>query len=68
MYRPHDPLVIGAKLWPAYGFNAAGTQRETLATFFCRSDAEDFAMHPEQHGFEKRNVYVGAAREDRRGQ
>ena len=64
-YRPHDPLVIGARLWPVYGFNEP-YQREYLATFFCRSDAEDFAMHPEATGFEKRNAYVGRAVIDRR--
>jgi hypothetical protein len=70
MYRPHDPLTAPAFLWDVYGFRETfdwRCQREVLATFFDRSAAEDFAMHPERTGFERRNVYMAAPRYDRRG-
>jgi hypothetical protein len=66
MYRPHDPLTAAPMLWPVYGFKKS-YQYEPLATFFDQAAATDFALHPEVHGFEKRNVYMAAPRYDRRG-
>jgi hypothetical protein len=68
MYRPHDPLTAAPMLWPVYGFVRDNHGiRENLAVFFDRSAAEEFAMHPERYGFERRNVYMAAPRYDRRG-
>ena len=64
MYRPHDPLTQADFLWPVFGYD--NFRRETLAVFFDRSAAEDFAMHPGRLGFERRNLYVAAPRYDRR--
>jgi hypothetical protein len=65
MYRPHDPLTAAPMRWPVYGFNGI-CHRETLAVFFDQAAATDFALHPEVHGFEKRNVYMAAPRYNRR--
>ena len=51
--------------WPVYGFNAAGTKRETIASMFSWSAAADLALHPERDGFEARNLYIGATRVSR---
>jgi hypothetical protein len=68
MYRPHDPLTAAPMLWTVYGFGRRKRwQREDLAVFFDQAAATDFALHPEVHGFEKRNVYMAAPRYDRRG-
>jgi hypothetical protein len=67
MYRPHDPLTFVPMLWPVYGFAEDRFGRQTLAVFFDQAAATDFALHPEVHGFEKRNVYMAAPRYDRRG-
>ena len=49
-------------IWPVYGH----APRETLAEFFDSSDAESFAIHPEDFGAERRNLYVDEPRYDRR--
>jgi hypothetical protein len=68
MYRPHDPLTATPMLWPVYGYHSGSFafRPQTLAVFFDQAAATDFALHPEIHGFEKRNVYMAAPRYDRR--
>ena len=51
--------------WPVYGHSTTG-RRETIATFFESSDAERMVMHPEEVGFERRNLYCAEPRRDRR--
>jgi hypothetical protein len=59
--------MIPNYLFTAYGF-APGLRyaAEPIATFFTCGDAAAFAMHPERDGFENRNVFVSAGREDKR--
>lgn len=64
-YRPRDPLVIGAYLWPVYGFSH-DARKETVATMFFRDAAEAMVTRSDTMGFEKRNLYVGPARKDAR--
>jgi len=49
-------------LWPVYGHQP----RETVAVFFDYDAASSFAMRPADFGAEKRNLYIGNPRYDRR--
>lgn len=56
-----------AQLHPVYGFaDGFPFTRETIAIFFDGWDATDFALHPERHGFEKRECYLAPSTDDLR--
>ena len=49
-------------IWPVYGH----APREAIASFFDYDAASTFAMHPQDFGAEKRQLYIGNPRYDRR--